>query len=102
MPGTRIAKSKVSNIKSSFNARMSQICLPPKKTRKAAAFVAGGEPVLGDDLEAEPVGFEEVAGQILLKAVTEFETAEQISFAVAFAVHIMSTPQVSPTIGSLQ
>ena len=68
-----------------------------KKTKKAAVFVAGGELVLGDDFEAEPVGFVELAGLVVLKVVTEFETAEQMAFAVAFAVHVMSTPQVSPT-----
>jgi len=38
----------------------------------------------------------EFAGQVVLKAATGFETAEQIPFAVA--VHITSTPQVSPTV----
>lgn len=44
----------------------------------------------------------ELAGQVVLKVVTEFETAEQMAFAVAFAVHVMSTPQVSPTVGWFQ
>lgn len=59
-------------------------------------LVAGEELVLGDDSEAEPVGTEEFAGQVVPKVVTECETAEQIPFAVA--VHITSTPQVSPTV----
>jgi len=58
-------------------------------------LVAGEELVLGDDSEAEPVGTVESDGQVVPKAVTEFETAEQIPFAVA--VQITSTPQVSPT-----
>jgi hypothetical protein len=55
--------------------------------------------VLGNDFEAEPVGFVEFAGWVVLKAVTEFETAEQTGCAVAFAVQIMSTLRVSPTTG---
>lgn len=66
-----------------------------KRTREAVALVAGEELDLGDDFEAEPVGIGEFAGQVALKAVTGFEAAEQIPFAVA--VHITSTPQVSPT-----
>lgn len=99
MPGTIIGKAK-SVMESSFNAkrRKPQICLQ-KKAKKAAVFVAGGELVLGDDFEAEPDGFVQFAGRVVLKAVTEFETAEQIVSAVA--VQIMSTLRVSPTIGSL-
>lgn len=79
--------------------RKSKIYLP-KKAKKAAVFVAGGKLVLGDDFEAEPDGFVQFAGWVVLKAVTEFETAEQIASAVA--VQIVSTLRVSPTRGSFQ
>jgi hypothetical protein len=53
--------------------------------------------VLGNDFEAEHVGLVEFAGWVVLKAVTEFEAAEQTACAVA--VQIMSTLRVSPTTG---
>lgn len=70
------------------------------KTQKAAVSVAGGESVL--DPEAASVAIVELAERIIFVVATEFETAEAIAFAVAFAFQIMSTPQVSPTIGLLQ
>lgn len=72
------------------------------KTKKVAVFVDGGELVLGNYSEAEPVGFVQSVVWIVLTAVNDFGTAGQTASAVAFAVQIMSILRVSPTKGSFQ
>lgn len=57
------------------------------------------ELAFGTEFEAASAVFVKLAGQFEVERVTGNEAAELMPFAVA---HTISTPQVSPTIGSFK